>query len=118
MVDKKTKAISSSNDFKPLPTTVARSVPVIDKKNEHLFFLIILYRPKLTSYGIISHESLHISNFIADILGFSKSFDNDEPQAYLIQWIANCASSVLNNNPQKMNGVFYEEPSKKVSKKH
>ena len=41
---------------------------------------------KLT-HGVISHEALHISNFIFSERGIIPDFDNDEAQAYLLGWV-------------------------------
>ena len=37
--------------------------------------------------GNIYHDSLHAANDILDIVGFKFSYDNDEPQAYLMEYI-------------------------------
>ncbi len=39
------------------------------------------------THGCIAHESIHLANFIADYRGFKADFYNDEPIAYLVDWI-------------------------------
>ena len=40
-------------------------------------------------YSKMAHESFHLSNYILSHIGAEPSFINDEPQAYLIQYIFN-----------------------------
>lgn len=49
---------------------------------------------KLTP-GLIAHESLHAANFILDYVGVKADYDNDEPQAYLLEWIVNQSTEFL-----------------------
>lgn len=37
--------------------------------------------------GIITHEAIHATHMIAAQRGFVSDFDNDEPIAYLAEWI-------------------------------
>ncbi len=39
------------------------------------------------THGIIAHEAVHIANFIQEYVGVVPTFDNDEPSAYLTQWV-------------------------------
>lgn len=39
------------------------------------------------TYGVIAHEAVHIANFIMNSRGFIPDFENDEAQAYLVNWI-------------------------------
>jgi len=39
------------------------------------------------THGCITHEALHIANFIASDRGIQASFSNDEPITYLAEWI-------------------------------
>ena len=41
------------------------------------------------------HESLHITNFVMKHLGMKASFKNDEPQAYLLEFVTNEVFSFL-----------------------
>lgn len=39
------------------------------------------------SYGTISHEAVHAVSFLFDSRGVVPDFNNDEPQAYLVEYI-------------------------------
>jgi len=41
------------------------------------------------SYGTIAHEAVHAASFILDSRGVVPDFNNDEPQAYLVEYIVN-----------------------------
>jgi hypothetical protein len=47
------------------------------------------------SPGVVAHEATHISSYIAKERGFVADFDNDEPIAYLVQYIADRAWDYL-----------------------
>jgi len=40
------------------------------------------------SPGVVAHEATHITSYIAGARGFVADFDNDEPIAYLVGWVA------------------------------
>lgn len=42
---------------------------------------------KPVKYSVIAHESLHITNLICKNQCIKLDHDNDEPQAYLLQWV-------------------------------
>ena len=46
-------------------------------------------------FGLLSHECLHLANMILDRRGVLPSFENDEPQTYLLQYIMNKCERVL-----------------------
>jgi hypothetical protein len=50
-----------------------------------------------TNAGIVAHESLHIVNFIFKDRHISMDLDNDEPQCYLIKWIVDKITKVINS---------------------
>jgi hypothetical protein len=52
---------------------------------------------KITN-GTISHEALHIANMISDAMGVQPDFNNDEPLAYLTEWIVNEVYRFINDN--------------------
>ena len=54
------------------------------------YVLILNFDSKLSkiTHGVIAHESFHIGNFIGSDRGFI-SYGNEEPLAYLIEWITN-----------------------------
>ena len=43
---------------------------------------------------IITHEAIHAANYIYDIIGASYDLNNDEPYAYLCEYIAKCCESM------------------------
>lgn len=97
------------NEFVPSRRTIARTLQVADKKEFHTSMLILLCHPKVIGQGTISHESFHVVNIVSEWLGFfPKSAMEDEPGAYLIQWVSNCIDSVLRNRPDGMKGVKVE----------
>lgn len=40
-------------------------------------------------HGLIAHEAVHIANMLAESRGFIADLSNDEPIAYLVEWIVN-----------------------------
>jgi hypothetical protein len=46
-----------------------------------------LYSYRKITHGTITHESIHAANFIASDRGIVADFNNDEPIAYLADWI-------------------------------
>ena len=98
----------SPEEFVPGPNTIARTVAVVDRVTNLRYFLIILCRPSQIGAGTVCHEAYHAMNMCAEILGFlpEKSQD-DEPCAYLIQWMSNCIDMVLKGHPERMKGVIW-----------
>ena len=97
------------NEFVPSRRTIARTLQVADKKECHTSMLILLCHPKVIGQGTVSHESFHVVNIVSEWLGFfPKNAMEDEPGAYLIQWVSNCIDSVLRNRPDGMKGVKLE----------
>ena len=54
-----------------------------------------------TDHGIIAHESLHATNIILENATIQASYENDEAQAYLLQWVVNMCYKALNFNQIK-----------------
>lgn len=100
---------NAPEEFVPNRRTVARTIQVADKKVCKTYILVLLYRTKIIGQGTISHESYHVVNMMSEWLGFlPKNAMEDEPGAYLIQWVSNCIDSVLRGHPEKMKGVKVE----------
>ena len=38
-------------------------------------------------HGTITHESIHIAHFILGAIGLKESYENDEAETYLAEWI-------------------------------
>lgn len=108
-VDDEENLRDAPGEFVPSRRTVARTIQCAPKDGSQTCYLVLLYRPKVIGVGTLSHESLHIANFVGEWLGFlPKKADEDEPQAYLVQWLSNCIESVLRGHPEKMKGVKVE----------
>jgi len=60
-------------------------------KNSESFVLILNFHNKSCKmkHGVITHEAVHISSFIAESRGFQPDFNNDEPVAYLAEFVTN-----------------------------
>ena len=59
---------------------------------------ILVLNPKSyekISAGTISHEAMHITNFIAEWAGIQPSFENDEAVAYLNTWVFDKAYNLI-----------------------
>lgn len=106
--DKDEPKEATDEDFKGRPTTCARTIQVIDKSDNAVSILIILFNPDFVGDGTKAHEAFHFATMMGDWLGFPKiDFENDEPYAYIIQWVANCMGSVLRDTPKQMKGELY-----------
>ncbi len=53
------------------------------------------------THGVIAHEATHVANFIFEYIGVVPSFDNDEPLAYLTQWVVDEIYKVMNKYNKK-----------------
>ncbi|MDO6737078.1 hypothetical protein [Wenyingzhuangia sp. 2_MG-2023] len=57
---------------------------------------------KNISPGVVSHEALHITSFIADTRGFVADFNNDEPLAYLQGWVTDQVHKFIKEKGKKL----------------
>ena len=58
--------------------------------SDNFYMVLNFHHPiKQICHGNISHESLHIANFILNDRGIVADFENDEPVTYLLDWVAN-----------------------------
>ena len=107
--DETEELIEDSKVFWPATRTVARTIQVTDKKScDSTYFLILLCYPKMIGVGNIAHEAIHVVNMVAEWLGFlPKKASEDEPCAYLEQWLSNCVERTLKGHPEHMNGVEF-----------
>ena len=69
-------------------------------KGHGAFFIVLNFdNPYRKVYhGTITHESIHAANMIADNRGVLADFSNDEPIAYLAEWIADQAYSFADSS--------------------
>lgn len=76
-------------------SSVATCYPVVDKTSGWKGIFCQIHRPKDTGVGVMAHEAEHIVCWICEQFGIlSTTFDDSEPRAYLIQWVANCINEV------------------------
>ena len=100
---------ADAEDFLPNGSVIARTLFVVSKKSHMRYVIILMVRPKEIMEGCISHESMHATNMIAESLGFlPQKSTEDEPCAYLSQWIANCMASVKKGYTDTMKGKRYD----------
>lgn len=92
------------------PQTRARTIEVVRRDTYLRYFLILLVRPNvIKTCGTMSHEAYHATNQMAHLLGFlPERPQDDEPCAYLLDWMADCIESVKRGHPEKMKGVKVE----------
>lgn len=99
--------------LEPTATRCAHTCEVVSKSDEHMYYLILLYIPDSVTAGTMAHEAGHVSTFLGDRLGFQdRNFKNDEPYAYLDQFVADCIDSVMRDNVKKMNGKLFSFKAK------
>lgn len=88
--------------------TCSRTIQVSDKVSGEASILIVFFHPEVVTDGTKAHEALHFATMLGDWLGFPKvDLNNDEPYAYIVQWVADCMGSVLNNTQKRMKGELY-----------
>lgn len=58
------------------------------KESSGYFVVLNFNNPiKKITHGVITHESIHITSFLAEHVGFVPDFENDEPITYLAEWV-------------------------------
>lgn len=78
-------------------TPIATCYPVCDRESGWKGIFCHIKRPKMAGVGVISHEAEHIVCWICEQFGIqSATFEDSEPRAYLIQWVAECINKVKN----------------------
>jgi len=107
--DETEELVEDPKVFWPAKRTVARTIQVTDKKScAHTCYLILLCKPKVIGAGTIAHEAYHVVSFVSEWLGFMpKKASEDEPCAYLEQWITNCIERTLKGYPKQMDGTEF-----------
>ena len=108
-IDDNENLIDAPGEFIPGRRTIARTIQCAPKDGSETYYLVLLCRPKVIGIGTLAHESLHIANLVGEWLGFlPKKANEDEPQAYLVQWISNCIDCVKRGHAEWMKGVKVE----------
>ena len=88
------------------PTNILKSVPVKDKMTGEIGYLVVICDPVICTVGAMAHEALHINTFNNALLGFeAPTYENDEHNAYYIQWVADCINSVIGGFPEEEKGI-------------
>jgi len=69
-------------------------------KNRQGFFMILdpLAKYRAIKSGVVAHEAVHLASMIAYRRGFEPDFNNDEPLAYLTEWIVDFAHQTIKKN--------------------
>lgn len=52
------------------------------------------------THGVITHESIHVVNMLALNRGIEPDLNNDEPMAYLAEWVCDFVYSALQDAKQ------------------
>lgn len=66
-----------------------------DRRNRTTVFLILNPNDDAFNLGVIVHESVHAANRVFQNIYHRVDTDNDEPSAYLTEWIFNQAMNFL-----------------------
>lgn len=78
---------------------LATCYPVVDKASGWRGVFCHIRRPKDCTAGVVAHEAEHIVCWICEQFGIaSATFEDSEPRAYLIQWVADRIWEVLKPN--------------------
>lgn len=98
------------NGFDRTPTNVAKTARIVNKQNMNIYFLVLLYRTEEITTGIIAHEAFHSNTYNCDLLGIPGcNADTDEPQAYFVQWVADCIDAIIKGKPELKNGTIFND---------
>jgi len=97
-----------NESLKPIATRCAHTAEVVDKESGKMYYIILLYEVDMITTGTLAHEAGHVSTFLGHRLGFEdRNWKNDEPYAYVDQFVADCIDSVLKDKPKEMKGKLY-----------
>lgn len=85
-------------DYKPHATVLIRDIHE-GEMFKRTYFIILNTKSQAGNIGMghLAHESFHLSNMILESKGAIATFDNDEPQAYLLQYLFNKGSKFFFN---------------------
>lgn len=72
----------------------AMAFSVYDKNKTCCGSLVWFHDPDCITLRNVTHESVHAANFIFSDLGIKADADNDEAQAYLAGFVADCIEKV------------------------
>ena len=60
-----------------------------EKEASYIIVLNSKHTHSRMTVGVMAHEAVHIADFIFTNCGITHDLDNDEPFAYLVEWITN-----------------------------
>jgi len=86
-------------------TLYAHSIHMPWGKNKRDGYVIVLNfdNPSRPLYpGTIAHETVHIANMVAGSRGVIADFENDEPIAYLVEWLTDQVHYFINKKGFKV----------------
>jgi len=83
------------------PAKIKKYIPDFDDENIYAhsyyanykkkqgFYIILNFKSQFgkVNHGTIAHEAVHTAHFIMKSRGIIEGFDNDEAEAYLVEWI-------------------------------
>lgn len=110
VVNTNNELADAPEEFIPNPQTRARTIQVVNRESMLRYVLVMLCRPNvIKTCGTMAHEAYHATNMMAYLLGFlPERTQDDEPCAYLLDWMADCIESVKQGRTEKMKGVKVE----------
>ena len=73
-------------------------------KKQQGFYIILnfKYQNRKIFHGTIAHEAVHIAHFIMKDRGLIEGFDNDEAEAYLVDWIVDQTYKFIQKTKNKV----------------
>lgn len=97
MLDEDDKVVDEAKkEYNSHFSAIATTFIVANKKDNWKGCLVVIWRRKECGAGICAHEATHIYDWLDKEMGLDcQEWDNDEPKAYMVQWIANCIDKVL-----------------------
>ncbi len=83
-------------------------VRLINHKDWETFAIIlnIEYPTDKITCGTIAHEAFHVVNMLAERRNFIADFNNDEPLAYILDWITDEIYAFIQKSQKKTGGRF------------
>lgn len=73
---------------------------VVDNRNLG-GFLIRFANLQAINFRNVSHESDHVAHKLMEFVGILPDLINDEPEAYIVGWVANCCEEVKDFDREK-----------------
>lgn len=67
----------------------------VERDPKHSCIYWIVLKHESISHGLIAHEIVHLSNMIMEDRDIKPDYNNDESQAYLVEWLTESVYKVL-----------------------